>query len=179
MTKKILITGPESTGKSSLAKALADYYKAHLISEFAREYLQHIERPYTEDDLLMIAKEQMKKEDLVLGSASLLSIIDTDLTVMDIWSQEKFGRTHPWIIEEMQKRTYDLYLVPDIDLEWSFDSQRENPYDRDRLMKLYLRSFDQRKIKYHMVRGQGVERTQNAIEIIKRELKLTAKTQRC
>jgi nicotinamide riboside kinase len=65
-----------------------------------------------------------------------------------------------------------LYLIPDVELKWTHDSQRENPQDRDRLMKLYIQSFDKRKITYQLVRGFGDERLQNAIETINRELKI-------
>lgn len=170
MPKKILISGPESTGKSSLTRALADYFDSPFVNEYAREYLDQLHRPYKKEDLNEIAKSQIKMEDLALKTSSELLLIDTDLTVIHIWSQEKYGSTDPWILEEIQKRAYDLYLIPDIDLEWSFDPQRENPNDRERLLKLYQNSFKQRNISYHMVRGEGDERVQNAIEIIKREL---------
>lgn len=166
MPKKILITGPESTGKSTLIKALSEYFNAPFVIEYARIYLSMLDRKYVKEDLLEMAKGQLALEEDALESGNELVFVDTDLTVIDIWSKEKFGHTDPWILEEMQKRAYDLYLIPDIDLEWSSDPQRENPYDRDRLMKLYLQSFEERKIKYHMVRGQGEERTQNAIRII-------------
>lgn len=170
MPRKIVITGPESTGKSTLAKALADYFKASIVSEYAREYLDQLGRAYQEEDLLKIAQGQVNLEDQIFEASSAMMVIDTDLTVIHIWSEEKFGQTHPWILNEMQKRAYDLYLVPDIDLEWIFDPQRENPYDRDRLMKLYLQLFEERKVKYHVVNGKGEERVQHAIEIIKKEL---------
>lgn len=170
MPKRILITGPESTGKSTLVKALAEYFKAEYVSEYAREYLEKLDRPYNEKDLLEIAKKQIKSEDdLALESSSLL-FIDTDLTVMHIWAQEKFGRTSDWVIREMKTRSYDLYLVPDIDLEWSYDPQRENPDDRDRLMQLYQQSFDERGIDYHLIKGKGGERVRNAIDIVERFL---------
>ncbi|NPD44584.1 MULTISPECIES: AAA family ATPase [unclassified Lentimicrobium] len=169
MVKKILITGPESTGKSTLVQALAEYFKAQYVSEYAREYLEKLDRPYNENDLLEIAKGQIQLEDANLERDSLL-FIDTDLTVMHIWSEEKFGRTSDWVLQEVRSRTYDLYLVPDIDLEWTYDPQRENPNDRERLMKLYQKSFDERGIKYHMINGQGEQRFQNAIEIVERFL---------
>lgn len=169
MLKKVLVTGPESTGKSTLAKALADYFKASLVPEFAREYLNQLGRPYQEKDLFRMAQGQVNLEDAALKTSSEIVVIDTDLTVIHIWSEEKFGQTHPWILKEMRKRAYDLCLIPDIDLEWSFDPQRENPNDRERLMKLYQDSFRDRNIPFHMVSGQGEERIQNAIEIIKRE----------
>lgn len=170
MPKKIVITGPESTGKSTLTKALSAYFKAPFVIEYARIYFAMLDGKYQEKDLLEIAKGQIEQEDVALENESDFLFFDTDLTVLDIWSREKFGQTHPWILEEMQKRAYDLYLIPDIDLEWTYDPQRENPNDRERLMKLYQESFNKRNIPYHMVSGQGEERTQNAIEIIKREL---------
>jgi NadR type nicotinamide-nucleotide adenylyltransferase len=172
MTKKILITGPESTGKSTLTQNLASYYKAPWVEEYARIYLNRLDRKYVKEDLLKIAKGQTRLEDAALEIGSELLFVDTDLTVIDIWSKEKYGRTHQWILEEMQKRAYDLYLIPDVELKWTYDSQRENPQDRDRLMKLYIQSFDKRKITYQLVRGFGDERLQNAIETINRELKI-------
>lgn len=170
MLKKIVITGPESTGKSTLAKSLAAYFNVPFASEYARKYLEKLDREYQYSDLLEIAKGQVKCEEEAIQKAKDRVIIDTDLTVVDIWSQEKFGKTDFWILSEMKKRAYDLYLVPALDLEWTFDPQRENPFDRDRLMKRYQESFEERNIPYHFVNGQGEERTQNAIEIIKREL---------
>jgi NadR type nicotinamide-nucleotide adenylyltransferase len=170
MPKKILVTGPESTGKSSLIKALSAYFNAPFVIEYARIYLSTLDRKYVKEDLLEMAKGQLALEEDALESGNELVFVDTDLTVIDIWSKEKFGQTDPWILEEMQKRAYDLYLVPDIDLEWAYDPQRENPDDRERLMQLYEASFKKRKIAFHKVRGQGEERIQNAIEIIKRQL---------
>jgi len=170
MLRKIVVTGPESTGKSSLTKSLATYFGVSFVSEYARNYLDRLNRKYKYSDLLEIAKGQVKLEEEAIKKAKDLVIIDTELTVMDIWSQEKFGETDPWILSEMKKRAYDLYLIPDIDLEWTYDPQRENPNDRARLMKLYQDSFKNRNIKYHVISGQGEERAHNAIEIVKREL---------
>lgn len=168
---KILITGTESTGKSTLVKALARHFKTSYVSEYAREYIDQLKRSYDEKDLLQIAKGQLKIEEESLKEGPAILFMDTDLTVIHIWSQEKYGRTDPWILEQMQKRAYDLYLMPDIDLEWTYDSQRENPKDRGRLLKMYQDSFDQREIKYHMVSGQGEERLQQAVKIVEWFLK--------
>lgn len=170
MVKKILVTGPESTGKSTLVQALAKYFNGEYVSEYAREYLDKLDRPYNENDLLEIAKGQIRSEDDIALESSSLLFVDTDLTVMHIWAQEKFGRTSDWVVQEMNSRAYDLYLVPDIDLEWTYDPQRENPNDRERLMKSYQQSFKKREINYHLVKGKGEERVQNAIDIVERFL---------
>ena len=168
---KILITGPESTGKSSLVEALSKHFQAFFVAEYAREYIDRLDRDYQEEDLLEIAKGQMEKEDEAFLKEGQILFVDTDLTVIDIWSQEKYGRTHPWILEQMLKRAYDLYLILDVDLKWTYDPQRENPEDRGRLLKIYQDSFDNRSIKYHMIRGVGEERVQNAVKIIEGFLK--------
>jgi len=166
MLYKIAITGPESTGKSTLAKALAKYFNGNVVDEYAREYIDQLGRPYKEGDLLEIAKGQIEKEDEVTKKADGYLFCDTELTVIDIWSQEKFGRTHSWITEQLLKRAYHLYLLCDIDLKWQEDPQREDPYDREHLLNLYRNSLDNRNIKYDMISGQGEERINNAVQII-------------
>jgi len=170
MLKKIVITGPESTGKSYLTKALAKYYQESYVNEFAREYIDNLGRAYNETDLLEIAKGQIEREDEQAQKAENYLFCDTDLTVIDIWSQVKFGRTDSWIKEQLQKRAYHLYLLCDIDLEWQEDPQRENPNDREYLLNLYRESLKKRKIKYEMVSGQGDERIHNAVQIIEKRL---------
>jgi len=172
MSKKILVTGPESTGKSTLTKSLAAHFQVPFVTEYARKYLDGLDRKYQYSDLLKIAKGQLAAEEEAIKKVADFVFIDTDLTVIDIWSQEKFNKTDPWILSEMKKRAYDLYLIPDIDLEWTYDPQRENPNDRARLMKLYQESFIKRNISFHLVNGQGEERTQNAIRIINDNLKM-------
>ncbi|NOR87934.1 MAG: AAA family ATPase [Bacteroidales bacterium] len=166
MLKRIAILGPESTGKSYLAQALAAYYKSSYVAEYAREYIDKIKRPYEENDLLQIAKGQLKLEDQLAKETPKYLFCDTELTVIDIWSKEKYGRTHPWIIAQLEKRAYDLYLLCNIDMEWKEDHQRENPDDREALLNLYRESLSQRSINYHLISGQGTERTNHAIEII-------------
>jgi len=166
MHKKIVITGPESTGKSLLVKELAEHYNSFYVSEFARKYIDELEQDYQESDLLRIAHGQMLLEDEVASLALGYLFCDTELTVIDIWSQEKYGRTHDWIKEEMGKRAYDLYLLTDVDLEWTYDPQRENEYDRDRLLSLYKKSLESRNINYKLVSGQGDDRLANAIKYI-------------
>lgn len=169
---KILVTGPESTGKSTLVESLAEHFELPYISEYAREYIEQLSKPYEEKDLLEIAKGQLRKEDELIKKGPPVLLIDTDLTVINIWSQEKYGRTHPWILEQMQKRAYDLYLIPDVDLKWTYDPQRENPSDRGRLMKLYQDSFESRSIPFYLVKGEGEGRVQQAVKIVEQFLKM-------
>ena len=112
----------------------------------------------------------MKSEDAKASEFSCLLFVDTDLTVLHIWAQEKYGRTSDWVLREMKARNYDLYLMPNIDLKWTYDPQRENPNDRERLMQLYKQSFEEREISYHLVNGEGKQRVQNAIDIVERFL---------
>ena len=168
MCKKILITGPESTGKSFLVKALAAYYDGNFVGEYAREYIADLNRDYTENDLLNIAKKQMELEEKQLEKTDGFLFCDTGLEVIDIWSQEKYKRTDGWIMQELKQSKYDLCLLCDIDLPWVYDKQREHPYDRDRLLSLYRQSFAERQVAYFIVSGIGEQRLKNAIGICNR-----------
>lgn len=127
MPKKIVIIGPESTGKSTLTKALADHFGEPWVPEYAREYLEHLERPYEFDDLLAIAKGQVALEDSQSKQANKFFFCDTDLHVLQVWSESKYKRVDPWILKQIELRRYDLYLLTDIDTPWEADPQREHP----------------------------------------------------
>lgn len=168
---KIAIVGPESTGKSSLSEALAQYYKTIFVPEIAREYIDQLSRPYEENDLLRIAKSQSEKEDSLIKKANKILICDTTLLVICIWSKVKYNRIYEWIIEEEKKRKYDFYLLTDIDLPWEEDPQREHPHLRQFLFDSYKKALIKKNVKFEIVSGQGNERIKNAVACIERMLK--------
>jgi NadR type nicotinamide-nucleotide adenylyltransferase len=139
--KKIVLTGPESSGKTTLAELLAEYYQTLWVPEYARFYVEHLGRPYTELDLLNVAKEQIRQEDIVAGQVSNVLICDTDLITIKIWQQEKFGGTFLWLNQEIAKRHYDVYLLCHPDMPWEADPLRENPDDRYRLLEVYRKEL--------------------------------------
>ena len=163
---RIAITGPESTGKSTLAKELSTYYQTLYVPEIARFYIDDLQRPYNQNDLLQIAKLQCAEEDKLMMKANKILICDTDLLVIKIWSEVKFGNCDNWIIGEQQNRHYDLYLLCNIDLPWQSDPQREHPNERERLFNLYHLSLIKMKASYEIITGKERERTGKAIAVI-------------
>ncbi len=135
---KIILTGPESTGKSTLAKQLAREYNTVWVPEFARTYLEGLKRPYREDDLLKIAKGQRDLESFFYKKSNQYLFCDTSMLVMKIWSEYRFGKCHPWILEELEKEKNTIYILCGTDIPWEYDEQRENPNDRNDLYKRYL-----------------------------------------
>jgi len=170
--KKVLITGPESTGKSTLCEELAKHFSSPSTVEFAREYLNKLNRDYNESDLLPILKGQLALEFVALNdpankNASFL-ICDTGPEVMYVWSQYKYGRVHPEIINCFKKHTYDLVLLMDTDLPWQFDFLRENPNQKDRndILKNYINLFNQHNIPFKLISGSEEKRLKNASQEI-------------
>lgn len=126
LLKKIVIIGPESTGKSTLCTGLAAALQTIWVPEHARDYLLALNRDYNEDDLLHIAKGQIADEDLAILKTNNYLICDTDLYVLKVWAEAKYGRCHRWILENIANRPYDLYLLTNIDIEWEDDPLREH-----------------------------------------------------
>lgn len=166
MIKRIAITGPESTGKSMLAKQLAETYKTSWVPEYARDYIQNLHRNYHYDDILAIAKKQHDLMQHAGHNAYGYIFFDTELLVTKIWCEFKFGKCHPWILETLKKQQIDLYLLMDIDLPWQPDPQREHPDKRKILFDLYQQNLENLNFKYKIISGNGMERTQNAITAI-------------
>jgi len=159
----ISITGPESTGKSMLAKQLAQHYATVFVPEIARDYLQKLDREYGFEDIVIIAKEQLKAENHAAEKANNYLFCDTDLLVTKVWSNFKFGKCDPWIEESVKIHRYDLYLLCDIDLPWEDDPLREHPDERKELFEIYKAELDGMKANYRIISGLGEERLKNAI----------------
>jgi NadR type nicotinamide-nucleotide adenylyltransferase len=172
LLKRIAITGPESTGKSELAEKLAKHYNALWVPEYAREYLEDLGHPYKEDDIVNIAKGQLEMEEEEAQHSKYLLFCDTDFIVTKIWSEFKYGRCHPWILEQVEKHIYDLYLLCDIDLPWAEDPLREHPQKRKELFELYYRELKTRKLPFRIIAGTGEARTRNAILAVEETLNI-------
>lgn len=138
---KIAITGPESSGKTTLSNTLHNYYpNSTIIYEFAREYLNNLKRKHNYNDLLEIAKEQQKRNMIAAEKNTEIIISDTTLQVIKIWSLDKYKKCDPWILN--QEENYTHYFLCKPDFPWSPDPLRENPLDRDRLFNIYLKDLE-------------------------------------
>ena len=182
---KIVVIGPESTGKSTLCELLATHYNTQWCPEYAREYLLKHGMNYSYEDLLFIAKRQLEMEDKYIQSTvgsqqpavndspltihhSPLLFIDTDMYVMKVWCEFVFDNCHKWILEQIVKRSYDLYLLCNIDLPWTKDELREypDPAPRKRLYQIYKDIMINQSTRWAEISGNADERLQRAINAV-------------
>ena len=168
--RKVVITGPESTGKSRLAHELAKHFQTTWAREYAREYLEKNGPKYGYDDLFAIAQGQIQNEEEAIQSASDLVFLDTNLLTIEIWSEFVFDKVDPRITDLHEQRNYDLYLLCDIDLPWEDDPLREHPEKRDDLMRIYRQKLEESSIPYRTVSGLGEDRVERAVEQINQYL---------
>jgi len=166
--KRILILGPESTGKSTLAEDLAKHFGEPWVPEFAREYLDDLGREYRYEDMVIIGKGQAALEDAAAKTAKNYLFCDTDLRVIHIWSAHRFGKTDPWVMEQIAERTYDLILLTDTDLPWTPDPLREYPAleMRNYFLDLYTKLAQESGFPYQLISGNRDERLTKAIKML-------------
>ncbi len=189
--KKIVVIGPESTGKSTLCERLARHYNTLWCPEYARGYLLKHGMNYNYDNLLFVAKQQLRLEDeyvssMVNGQWSItkdqssetpspftthhppLLFIDTDMYVMKVWCEFVFDKCHKWILEQIVNRSYDLYLLCNIDLPWIKDELREypDPAPRKKLYQIYKDIMINQSTPWVEISGSAHERSQRAIKAV-------------
>lgn len=180
MLKKIVIIGPESTGKSTLCAQLAAHYETSWCPEFAREFLHTNGTNYDYEDLLRIAKGQLALEDeytarleqqsepLLEAGGHIPLLIDTDMYVMKVWCEFVFNKCHRFILEQISQRNYDLYLLCNTDLPWEKDELREypDPHTRHKLFQIYQDTLINQAVPWATISGLGDARLESAIRTV-------------
>ncbi|SIQ55218.1 AAA family ATPase [Pontibacter lucknowensis] len=159
---KVAITGPESTGKSTLSQQLASHYNAVWVPEYARTYIDELNRPYTLEDLEVIARGQMALEKAASAQTTGLLFADTDLLVIKIWSEHAFGRCPDWVSQKLKEQDYNLYLLMGVDLPWEPDPQREHPHLRQYFYDWYKRELEALQAPFVEISGQHEDRLAQA-----------------
>jgi nicotinamide riboside kinase len=166
---KVLFTGPESCGKTTLSQWLHEQTGWNLVPEAAREYLSDHGPGYTEYDLLAMSRLQWSKE---CNAASIggNTICDTDLLTYMIWQEERFGRVDSWIQSTWQSSLPDICFLCMPDIPWEADPLRENALDRDRLALAYERMLHLHSISYFSVYGPFSERKEAILATLQKSI---------
>tara|TARA_R110001599_G_scaffold19921_6_gene75901 strand:+ start:2876 stop:3478 length:603 start_codon:yes stop_codon:yes gene_type:complete len=168
---KIVLFGPESTGKTTLSKQLARHYNTVWAPEFAREYLQkkwNNERKTCEaEDLVPIAIGQMKLENKLVKKADRVLICDTDLLETKVYSEEYYGGfVDPLLDKAAKNNKYDLYLLTFIDTPWEEDDLRDRPGLRREMFNAFENTLKKYNRPYILLDGNKETRLQNAVKAI-------------
>lgn len=165
--KIIVITGAESTGKTTLTERLATHFGVPFIPEIARNYVENISRKYTFSDVETIAKMQIEQFNRIIKTESTYIFIDTWLIVTKTWFEFVYNQTPEWLISEIEKSKIDLFLVCDTDLPWISDPVRENGGEnRILLQKKYIDDINKFQFNHEIVSGINDERFFNAIRFL-------------
>ena len=171
MIKKIAIVGPESTGKSTITQQLARHYHTHWVAEYARYYCAALTQPCTLQDEINMFHGQVALEESVLAMAEKdLIFCDTTFVTVKIWSDEMLGATPQIVLDALPQRTYDLYLLMDIDLPWQEDPLRDFPHMREHFMHIWHKELQALDANYVLVGGIE-DRFDNAVAAVDSFLK--------
>ena len=164
--RKVVVIGPESTGKSTLCQQLADHYSTIWCPEYAREYLLKNGMNYTGEDLAAIAVGHVGlQKELEAGARNNIYFIDTDMYVMKVWYEVAFGKCPSWILKAIAQTEYDLYLLCNTDLPWEKDELREYPdlAFRQKLFKMYRDIMINSGVPWVEISGTNEQRLRIAI----------------
>ncbi|MBV1859072.1 MAG: ATP-binding protein [Nannocystaceae bacterium] len=162
---RIVLIGAESTGKSTLASALADARALPQTGEFVRTYVEQVARPLREDDLDPIARGQLAEEDRHTGSAAVLH--DTNALSTLIYARHYFGVTQAWLEQAFTARHYAVYLFCQPDIPWTPDpGQRDSPEARDVQHALFDNALRHRGLPTFRIEGDETTRLRAALNAV-------------
>jgi len=166
--KRIVLTGAECTGKSTLTQALSGYYGEPWTTEYVREYVNQIKRELTRDDLESIARGQIATEDACLCKLKRFVLHDTNLLSSIIYANHYFGEVTDWVNDTFLQRDYTLYLLcTPQDIKWQDDpGQRDSPAARKELQVKFKESLEKLQLPYVELSGDQTARFGEAIRAI-------------
>ena len=161
---RIVLIGAESTGKTELAIFLAQKFNSNCVPEYAREYIEKLDRPYNYEDIEHIARKQIELEEEYLKKSINILFYDTYLIITKIWFKLVFNRIPPWIEEKIKNNNIDLFLLCNNDIDWVPDKVRENGGEmREKLFEIYKQELINYGFNYKIVTGVGNDRFENAL----------------
>jgi len=167
---RIALFGPESTGKTTLAKQLADHFKTAWVPEFARDYLQekwdNTGKTCNVDDILPIAIGQTKLENDSLSMSNKYLFCDTNLLVTKVFSEVYYNFCDPFLDKAARKHVYDLFFLTDIDVPWEKDDLRDNPEERESVFAVFKQTLIDDKKPFITLSGDKDLRLKKAISIV-------------
>lgn len=166
---KIVLFGPESTGKTTLAKALASHYNTAWVPEYAREYLQkkwdQSQQVCDLNDLSHIALGQFEAEEKAAQNAHRFLFCDTNVWVTKVWSETHFnGYCSPDLLQMTQREKYAHYFLTSIDVPWEKDDLRDRPEQRDEMFLSFQQQLETENFPYTLLRGNPALRLKRAID---------------
>ena len=152
---KVGLIGPESSGKSTLARYLAKRYNGIYVPEYAREYVEQLNRPYTQADVELIAHHQIDQISNIkyqISNINPVSFFDTELIITKVWLLHKYGNCPQWLDDAIRAYPMDVYLLCAPDIPWIPDPTRENPDIRPFLFNWYEREIQSLNIPYYIIK---------------------------
>lgn len=162
----IVLTGPESTGKTYLTRYLANYFGSIWADEYAREYIENLPGPYNYRDIEIIAGKQIEQFKNLLEKKNSIAFMDTYLIITKVWFQEVYNTYPKWINRELNRLKSVLFLLCNDDIPWSPDSVRENKNKRSYLFNRYKAELEHYNLQYRIISGGEEDRKQMAVEYI-------------
>jgi HTH-type transcriptional regulator, transcriptional repressor of NAD biosynthesis genes len=169
--KRVVLVGAESTGKTTLAGALAEHYRTVWVPEWARDYTYiKVERgdfeTWTPDEFVLIANEQSALEDRLARKANRVLICDTDAFATTIWHRRYVGERHPGVEAIAAPRKYDLYLLPDIKTPFVQDGVRDGEHIREWMHGVFVEELERQGKPYAHIAGTHEQRMAQATGLI-------------
>jgi len=168
--KRVVVTGSECTGKTTLAGDFARQFGTVWVAEYAREYLDRkvatTGLPLDERDVEPIARGQIVAEDRGAATAKRLLVLDTDLVSTTVYARHYYGACPAWIDQAARDRRGDLYLLCDIDVPWVADSVRDRPHHREHIHALFVEALNTLGAPYVLIRGSWAARLTTAVAAV-------------
>lgn len=168
--RRVTVTGSESTGKTWLARRLAQRFQTVWVTEFSREYAVHKTAPLDASDVEPIAHGHIREEDDVLRRARDLAILDTDLVSTVVYAEHYYGKCPPWVEQTARERLADLYLLCDIDVPWVPDAVRDRPHARVEMHAEFVARLERYSARTTLVRGSWDARESSAVAAVEKLL---------